>query len=143
MTIVEEASTTGTKMAVYDAVRTIIDAEREDEEWRNSGSNKNTHFEFQFGENSSEEVYVYFERLDTDTGLEVMFWVDEDYFDTDTGVERLELSDGGDTLVEFTDVVLSYVSAVLTEYDIEYYISPEYHTVAPPSIVFADSYFLN
>lgn len=137
MSIVTEVRSSGAEEEVRDAVQTVVEAEESDAEWMNSGSGKNTHFELRFGE-GSDEVYVYVERLDHDTGLEVMFWADESYFHG-VDADRPSVEDGGDVLAEFVGVVMDYV---VDELDGDHSVRPSYQMDAPPSVVFSDSFYL-
>lgn len=137
MSIITEARSSGAKEEIRDSVRTVIKAEENNEEMINSGSEKNTHFEFRFDE-GGDEVYVYIERLEHDNGLEVMFWVDESYFN---GVDsdRPSIEEGGEELSEFVEIILDYI---VDELEGNHSIRPLYKIDAPPSIVFSDSFYL-
>lgn len=136
--IVSEIRSDTTEVLLRDAIQTVVDAERNDEELRDKGSVKNTHFEFMFGASKTEEVYVYFERLHHDTGFEVLVWADEGYF-RDVTDERPEVSDGGEQFEEFVEVLFEYV---VDEAGIDQSANPSFHTNAPPSVVFADHFYL-
>jgi len=136
MSIVQELD--GAEEDIRKAVNTVIEAEQNNEEIIDSGSGKNSHFEFEFGEHSPDEVFVYVERLHENNGFEVMFWVDESYF-VDKG-ERPNIQDGGAKLKEFVESVSEFV---VDEIDTNVTSSPEYYTDASPSVVFTDVYYLD
>ena len=131
--------------SVYNAANTVCEAEKEDAPMQNGNQrdvdvSKNTHFEFQFGGDKYPEVYAYIERYDGESGIEVLIWADDAWFD-DTDFEGYgpTIGDGGEKLEEFAETLLDIVSDVLDTGSRPQY---EYHSLAPPSVVFSATFYL-
>ena len=138
MSIVSEIRSADVEADIIDAVETVVEAEEVNEDWVNVGSEKNTHFEFQFGGTEDEEVYVYVERLDSESGIEVMVWANESYFD-ELGDDMPSIEDGGEDLVEFVSILQEYVQSVVSD---EKDFNMEFVDFAPPSVVFSSVLYL-
>jgi hypothetical protein len=68
-------------------IQHATDAEQNDEQTNHGQQNvavsKNTHFEYELGGQNNPKLTVYIERLDTETGLNILFWVEKDWFTED------------------------------------------------------------
>lgn len=139
MSILDEIRSNGAESEVRNALQTAVRAERNNENLKNSGENKNTHFELRFGDSEDEEVFVYVERLEHDSGVEVMVWADESYFQN-VVAERPMVSDGSHDFEEFVGILFEYVTDELDTGKSN--ARPSFHTNAPPSVVFSDQFYL-
>lgn len=112
-----------------EALRTAARAERSGEEWNNSGPNKNTHFEQCIGD---PEICIYVERYDGPAeSLEVMFWVDFDWFEGEYG--GVVWDDAPDELHNLIDDVINPIARS----EIDGSPGPgQFMQVAQPSLVF-------
>jgi uncharacterized protein YacL (UPF0231 family) len=117
----------------------IVEAEQADEavnngRTRNATVSKNTHFEYPLGADD-EEVIVYFERLDADTGLEVMLWADQHRFEA----EPDRFSDCDAELQELGERLGRLVA---DELDRDGGLHFEYYGAYPPSYVFSATFYI-
>lgn len=126
------------KSEFIEALQTARDAELNDEPLQNGKQrdvdvSKNTHFEFQLGGDEYPEVYVYVERYEPNSAIELMLWVDDAYFEDLEDLDWPRISHGGDQLEALAETVLDIANEHLTDKHPFF----EFHMHAPPSVVFA------
>ena len=139
MTLIGELDRGG-RTELKDAVEKAVTAEQNDDPREERGANKNTHFELEFGETGKPAV-LYVERLPSsqEKGVEIMLWADRSWFAEDDPSVRLSPSDGEAPLGTFADNILEVTSDALGT---SHKPSFQYHTTAPPSIVFSAVYYI-
>lgn len=139
MSVLDEFNQGGVKSEMRADIARIIEAEQADEPFNNGRTmnatvSKNTHFEYAFG-SGDEEVVAYLERLDADTGIELMLWADEGRFED--APERFSDCDA-----ELQELGESIGRLVVNELDRDNPTHFEYYGAYPPSYVFSATFYI-